>query len=152
MGRSGEPRLYQPVRGELETGTRRYTHFGACPHGTFHGQPPGCGEKHQGKGHKFRREEGQHQLKAHRGADAGRCVRARQFYKIDAGTLIATLATSIFSGSGKGVVFNGSARDLQANSEIEGFNAIVRDFHPSFLEEEVMGTAEFIALKDVFGF
>ncbi len=117
---------------------------------------------------------------------------ADSFGKIDAGTLMgATLATSIFSKSGNGVVFNGSARDLETISQIEGFNAFVRDFHPSFLEEEVLmglntpirigevmvlpgdlvlakregvlfipahlaeqvvGTAEFVALKDVFGF
>lgn len=117
---------------------------------------------------------------------------ADSFGKIDAGTLMgATLATSIFSKSGNGVVFNGSARDLEAISELEGFNAFVRDFHPSFLEEEVlMGlnspirigqvmvlpgdlvlakregvlfipahlvelvitTAEFVGLKDKFGF
>jgi regulator of RNase E activity RraA len=112
--------------------------------------------------------------------------------KIDAGTLMgATLATSIFSKSGNGVVFNGSSRDLEAISQIEGFNAFVRDFDPSFLEEmvamginvpirmggaivlpgdlviakregvlfvpahlaeQVVVTAEFVALKDLFGF
>jgi len=117
---------------------------------------------------------------------------ADSFGKIDAGTLMgATLATSIFSKSGNGVVFNGSARDLESISQMEGFNAFVRDFHPSFLEEEVLmglntpirigqvmvlpgdlvlakregvlfipahlaeqvvGTAEFVALKDQFGF
>src|SRR5690554_3142916 len=61
------------------------------------------------------------------------------FGKIDGGTLVGgTLANSIFSKSGNGVVFNGSARDLQAMEEIEGFNAFVRDFHPSFLEEMVL--------------
>ncbi len=61
------------------------------------------------------------------------------FGKIKAGTLIgATLATSIFEKSGNGVVFNGSARDLESMSEIEGFNAFVRDFHPSFMEEMVV--------------
>lgn len=114
------------------------------------------------------------------------------FGKIDAGTLMgATLATSIFSKSGNGVVFNGAARDLEAIGEIEGFNAFVRDFHPSFLEEmvlmglnapirigaaivlpgdlviakeegvlfipahlaeQVVSTAEFVNLKDLFGF
>ena len=88
-------------------------------------------------------------------------------------------------------MFNGAARDLQGLSEIEGFNAFVRDFHPSFLEgmvlmglntpirignaivlpgdlviaekegvlfipahlaELVIGTAEFVVLKDKFGF
>ena len=114
------------------------------------------------------------------------------FGKIDAGTLMgATLATSIYSKSGNGVVFNGSSRDLEAIKEIDGFNAFVRDFHPSFLEEmvvmglnvpirighaivlpgdlviakeegvlfvpahlaeQVVSTAEFVALKDIFGF
>ncbi|WP_422348696.1 RraA family protein [Flagellimonas sp.] len=114
------------------------------------------------------------------------------FGKIDAGTLMgATLATSIYSKSGTGVVFNGSSRDLKSIKEIEGFNAFVRDFHPSFLEEmvvmglnvpirmgnaivlpgdlviaeeegvlfvpahmaeQVISIAEFVALKDIFGF
>ena len=117
---------------------------------------------------------------------------ADSFGKIDAGTLMgATLATSIYAKSGNGVVFNGSARDLESISQMEGFNAFVRDFHPSFLEEEVLmglntpirigqvmvlpgdlvlakregilfipahlaeqvvSTAEFVALKDQFGF
>lgn len=114
------------------------------------------------------------------------------FGKINAGTLMgATLATSIYEKSGNGVVFNGSARDLESISGMEGFNAFVRDFHPSFLEEmvlmglntpirlggaivlpgdlviakregvlfvpahlaeEVVSTAEFVSLKDLFGF
>lgn len=114
------------------------------------------------------------------------------FSKIGGGTLIgATLANSIYSKSGTGVVFNGSARDLRAIQDIEGFNAFVRDFHPSFLEEmvlmglntpirignvmvlpgdlvmaqeegvlfvpahlaeQVVSTAEFVILKDEFGF
>lgn len=61
------------------------------------------------------------------------------FGKIGAGTLMgATLATSIYEKSGNGVIFDGSARDLEEISEIEGFNAFVRDFHPSFLEEMVL--------------
>ena len=61
------------------------------------------------------------------------------FGKIGGGTLIGgTLGTSIFSKSGNGVVFNGSARDLETLKTIEGFNAFVRDFHPSFLEEMVL--------------
>jgi regulator of RNase E activity RraA len=117
---------------------------------------------------------------------------ADDFGKIDGGTLIgSTLGTSIFSKSGNGVIFNGSARDLEGLSEIKGFNAFVRDFHPSFLEgvvlmgmntpirlghaivlpgdlviadkegvlfipaqlaEQVISTAEFVTLKDKFGF
>ncbi|MEO6221193.1 MAG: RraA family protein [Ginsengibacter sp.] len=61
------------------------------------------------------------------------------FGKIGGGTLMgSTLATSIFSKSGNGVVFNGAARDLGEIAEIKGFNAFVRDFHPSFLEEMVL--------------
>lgn len=61
------------------------------------------------------------------------------FGKIAGGTLIgSTLGNSIYSKSGNGVVFNGSARDLQGLSQINGFNAFVRDFHPSFLEDMVL--------------
>lgn len=114
------------------------------------------------------------------------------FGKINGGTLMGgTLATSIYSKTGNGVVFNGSARDLQALEDLQGFNAFVRDFHPSFLEEMVLmglntpirigsaivlpgdvvmatregvlfipahlaelviSTAEFVTLKDEFGF
>jgi len=114
------------------------------------------------------------------------------FGKIDGGTLMgATLATSIYAKSGNGVVFNGSARDLEALNGMKEFNAFVRDFHPSFLEdmvltglntpirigmaivlpgdlvlakeegvlfipahlaEHVVNTAEFVNLKDQFGF
>src|SRR6201996_928999 len=114
------------------------------------------------------------------------------FGKVAAGTLIgSTLGNSIFSKSGNGVVFDASARDVEGLSEIKGFNAFVRDFNPSYLENEVlMGlntpiriggaivlpgdlviakregvlfvpaqladqvvtTAEFVSLKDDFGF
>ncbi len=61
------------------------------------------------------------------------------FGKIGGGTLMgSTLATSIFSKSGNGVIFNGASRDLGEIQEIKGFNAFVRDFHPSFLEEMVL--------------
>lgn len=61
------------------------------------------------------------------------------FGKIGGGTLMgSTLATSIFSKSGNGVIFNGASRDLQEIQEMKGFNAFVRDFHPSFLEEMVL--------------
>jgi regulator of RNase E activity RraA len=61
------------------------------------------------------------------------------FGKIGGGTLMgSTLANAIFSKTGNGVVFNGAARDLQEMKNIKGFNAFVRDFHPSFLEEMVL--------------
>lgn len=64
---------------------------------------------------------------------------ADAFGKISGGSIMgATLANSIYSKSGNGVVFNGAARDLQEITNIEGFNAFVRDFHPSFTEEMIL--------------
>jgi regulator of RNase E activity RraA len=61
------------------------------------------------------------------------------FGKIGGGTLMgSTLATAIYSKTGKGVIFNGASRDLGEIQNIDGFNAFVRDFHPSFLEEMVL--------------
>jgi regulator of RNase E activity RraA len=114
------------------------------------------------------------------------------FGKIAGGTLMgSTLGNSIFSKSGNGVVFDAAARDVEGLSEIKGFNAYVREFHPSFLEgsvlmglntpirignaivlpgdlviakregvlfvpahlaEQIVATAEFVTLKDKFGF
>jgi regulator of RNase E activity RraA len=64
---------------------------------------------------------------------------ADAFGKISGGSIMgATLANAIFSKSGNGVIFNGAARDLQEIKNIGGFNAFVRDFHPSFTEEMVL--------------
>ncbi len=61
------------------------------------------------------------------------------FGKIEGGTLIGdNLGNSIFNKSGNGVIFDGAARDLQGLSDIKGFNAFVRDFDPSFLENVVL--------------
>lgn len=114
------------------------------------------------------------------------------FGKIAQGTLIGdSLATAIYNKTGTGVIFDGSARDLSGMAQIEGFNAFVRDFDPTFLEdvvlmglntpirigeaiclpgdlviseregvlfipahmaEEVILTAEFIGIRDAFGY
>lgn len=64
---------------------------------------------------------------------------ADAFGKISGGGIMgATLANSIYSKSGNGVVFDGAARDLQEIRNLKGFNAFVRDFHPSFTEEMVL--------------
>jgi 4-hydroxy-4-methyl-2-oxoglutarate aldolase len=61
---------------------------------------------------------------------------ADAFGKMEWGTLIGdNLGNSIYSKSKNGVVFDGSARDLEGLSEIEGFNAWVRGFHPSYIQE-----------------
>ena len=61
------------------------------------------------------------------------------FGKIVDGTLIGdNLGNSIYAKSKTGVVFNASSRDMAGLSEIEGFNAFVRGWHPSFLTEVML--------------
>jgi len=59
--------------------------------------------------------------------------------KIVDGTLIGdNLGNSIFARSGNGVVFDGSVRDIEGLAEIEGFNAFVRGWDPSFIQEVML--------------
>lgn len=61
------------------------------------------------------------------------------FGKIADGTLIgSTLGNAIYARSGNGVVFNAAARDLEGLEQIEGFNALVRDWDPSFLKNVML--------------
>lgn len=61
------------------------------------------------------------------------------FGKVIDGTLIGdNLGNAIYTNSGNGVVFDGGARDLAGLSEIEGFNAFVRDWDPSYLQEVML--------------
>ena len=58
------------------------------------------------------------------------------FGKIDKGTFIGdNLGTSIFAKTGKGVIVNGSVRDVSGILEIKGFHGFVRDFHPTALAD-----------------
>ena len=60
--------------------------------------------------------------------------------KIVDGTLIGdNLGNSIYAKSGNGVVFDGSLRDLGGLSNIEGFNAFVRGWDPSFIKDMMLG-------------
>lgn len=64
---------------------------------------------------------------------------ADAFGKIVDGTLIGdNLGNAIYAKSKTGVVFNASSRDMEGLSEIEGFNAFVRGWHPSFLTEVML--------------
>ncbi|RUL88328.1 RraA family protein [Tautonia sociabilis] len=59
--------------------------------------------------------------------------------KVADGTLIGdNLGNAIYARSGNGVVFNAGARDLDGLSQIEGFNAFVRGWDPSFLKGMVL--------------
>lgn len=58
------------------------------------------------------------------------------FGKIKDGTLIGdNLGQGIYSNSGNGPIFYGSARDLGGLREVEGFNAWVKGWHPSAIRE-----------------
>ncbi|MEL6256411.1 MAG: RraA family protein, partial [Bacteroidota bacterium] len=64
---------------------------------------------------------------------------ADAFGKIKDGTLIGdNLGNAIYAKSGNGVVFNASSRDMEGLSKIEGFNAFVRAWDPSFLTEVML--------------
>lgn len=56
--------------------------------------------------------------------------------KIKDGTLIgSSLGNAIYGKTGKGVVFDGSVRDMQELKETEGFNAWIRGHDPSFIKD-----------------
>jgi 4-hydroxy-4-methyl-2-oxoglutarate aldolase len=59
--------------------------------------------------------------------------------KVVDGTLIGdNLGNAIYANSGNGVVFDGGSRDMEGLADIEGFNAFVRGFDPSFLMESML--------------
>ncbi|MCK4879259.1 MAG: hypothetical protein KAS82_01320 [Bacteroidales bacterium] len=61
------------------------------------------------------------------------------FGKVLDGTLIGdNLGNAIFANSGNGVVFDAGSRDMEGLSKIEGFNAFVRGFDPSYLMESML--------------
>jgi 4-hydroxy-4-methyl-2-oxoglutarate aldolase len=64
---------------------------------------------------------------------------ADAFGKIKDGTLIGdNLGNSIYAKSGNGVVFDGSLRDLEGLEAIEGFNAFVRGWDPTAIQEMML--------------
>jgi regulator of RNase E activity RraA len=58
------------------------------------------------------------------------------FGKEKDGTLIgSSLGNAIYGHTGKGVIFNGSIRDMQELKETEGFNAWVKGHDPSYIRD-----------------
>ena len=56
--------------------------------------------------------------------------------KIIDGTLIGdNLGNSIYAKSQNGVIFNGSVRDVEGLEKIEGFNAWIKGYDPSYIQE-----------------
>lgn len=61
------------------------------------------------------------------------------FGKVVDGTLIGdNLGNAIYANSGNGVVFDAGSRDMEGLAEIDGFNAFVRGFDPSYLMESML--------------
>jgi len=58
------------------------------------------------------------------------------FGKVKDGTLIgSSLGNSVYAKTGKGVIFNGSIRDMQELRDTEGFNAWVKGHDPSYIKD-----------------
>lgn len=56
--------------------------------------------------------------------------------KVKDGTLIgSSLGNAIYGKTGKGVIFNGSVRDMQELKDTKGFNAWVKGQHPSYIKD-----------------
>ncbi len=64
---------------------------------------------------------------------------ADSYGKIVDGTLIGdNLGNSIYAKSKNGVVFYGSVRDAEGLSKIEGFNAFIKGYDPSFIKDMML--------------
>lgn len=65
---------------------------------------------------------------------------ADSYGKIVDGTLIGdNLGNSIYAKSKKGVIFYGSVRDIEGLEQIEGFNAWIKGYDPSYIREMMLG-------------
>jgi 4-hydroxy-4-methyl-2-oxoglutarate aldolase len=65
---------------------------------------------------------------------------ADSYGKIVDGTLIGdNLGNSIYAKSKNGVIFYGSVRDAEGLEKIEGFNAWVKGYDPSYIQEMMLG-------------
>jgi regulator of RNase E activity RraA len=58
------------------------------------------------------------------------------FGKIKDGTLIgSSLGNAVYGRTGKGVIFNGSIRDMEELKNTHGFNAWIKGHHPSYIRD-----------------
>ncbi len=66
---------------------------------------------------------------------------ADSYGKMVEGTLIGdNLGNAIYKASNRGVIFNGSVRDVEGLSQIEGFNAWIRGSDPSAIKHMMIGS------------
>jgi 4-hydroxy-4-methyl-2-oxoglutarate aldolase len=65
---------------------------------------------------------------------------ADSYGKIVDGTLIGdNLGNAIYAKSKRGVIFYGSVRDVEGLSEIKGFNAWMKGYDPSYIQQMMLG-------------
>ncbi|MDX2046401.1 MAG: RraA family protein [Chitinophagaceae bacterium] len=65
---------------------------------------------------------------------------ADSYGKIIDGTLIGdNLGNAIYAKSHKGVIFYGSVRDTEGLGEIKGFNAWIKGYDPSYIQQMMLG-------------
>ncbi|MBO9204434.1 MULTISPECIES: RraA family protein [Niastella] len=65
---------------------------------------------------------------------------ADSYGKVVDGTLIGdNLGNAIYAKSGRGVVFYGSVRDIEGLEEIKGFNAWIKGYDPSYIQQMMLG-------------
>lgn len=65
---------------------------------------------------------------------------ADSYGKIVDGTLIGdNLGNSIYAKSHNGVIFYGSVRDIEGLEEIDGFNAWIKGYDPSYIQQMMLG-------------
>ncbi len=65
---------------------------------------------------------------------------ADSYGKVADGTLIGdNLGNAIYAKSHRGVIFYGSVRDMEGLEEINGFNAWVKGYDPSYIQQMMLG-------------
>jgi regulator of RNase E activity RraA len=65
---------------------------------------------------------------------------ADSYGKIIDGTLIGdNLGNAIYAKSNRGVIFYGSVRDVEGLEEIKGFNAWIKGYDPSYIQQMMLG-------------
>lgn len=65
---------------------------------------------------------------------------ADSYGKVVDGTLIGdNLGNAIYAKSARGVIFFGSVRDIEGLAEIKGFNAWIKGYDPSYIQQMMLG-------------
>ncbi|WP_121357419.1 RraA family protein [Flavisolibacter nicotianae] len=65
---------------------------------------------------------------------------ADSYGKVADGTLIGdNLGNAIYAKSHRGVIFYGSVRDIEGLEEIQGFNAWIKGYDPSYIQQMMLG-------------